>query len=106
MSPKLIRSRDVSVPPLVGARFIVPSLDFAHGNRVVRFSKAERKAQTVLQDFSYCWLSAVDFPQPILLAPYSLSTALYSLSSQFTMRRSEASACRASEYRGSTSSAS
>jgi len=78
MSPKHIQSRDVPVPPLVGARFIVPSLDFARGNRATRFSKAERKVQTVLQDFSYCWLSAVSCRLCAINSARALLTIHYS----------------------------
>jgi len=55
--PLIVRS--AAVMPIVGPRFIVPSLDSARGIRATQFSKAERKGQTVLQDFSYCCLSAV-----------------------------------------------
>ena len=107
MSPKLNPPGEVSVSSLLSARFIVPSSHFNSAVRATRIAKTEIKIQIVLKDVSYCRLSAVSHQlSAIHSAHYSLFTTHYSLSSQFTMRRSEASACRASEYRGSTSSAS
>ena len=104
MSLKLMESREVSVLPPVGARYIVPSSHFERDRRTIFISKVKRGVQTILGNFSYCRLSAVSCRLSATNSaprPTHFSTTHYSLSSQFTKRRREASACRASEYRGS-----
>jgi hypothetical protein len=56
MSSKLMKSRDVSVLPLVGARYIVPALHFERARRAIFISRLKRGVQTILGNFSYCWL--------------------------------------------------
>ena len=106
MMDQLLIVKSAALLPVAGTRYIVPSL-IPHV-AVGRHDSRRLNAPSKLFCRTFLTISSQlpTFPDPIRSAHCSLFTARYSLSFQFTMRRSEASACRASEYRGSTSSAS
>ena len=87
MSLKLMESREVSVLPPVGARYIVPSSHFERDRRTIFISKVKRGVQTILGNFSYCRLSAVSCRLSATNSARALLTINYPLLTLFSIHQ-------------------